>query len=117
MFTRRQILDQLPLCMRSLYANRLNMDASSWDTVVPQMQAFSLKKQGLISFSGKNPIPTRVWLGGAGFTSKDDLSLLQNTFKDFNAFVHGEDNYVDFMSQSLIDLRQFLKQTLELDNE
>ena len=117
MFTRRSVLDQLPLCLRSLYANRLNMDAANWDTVVPQMQAFSLKKQGLLSFSGKHSVPTRVWLGGASFTSKEDLDLLQNTFKDFVAFVHDEDNYVDFMSQSLIDLRQFLKQTLELDNE
>lgn len=117
MFTRREVLEQLPLCLRSLYANRLNMDASNWDTVVPQMQAFSLKKQGLISFSGKNTVPTRVWLGGASFTSRDDITLLQNTFKDFIAYFHDEDNHVDFMAQSVKDLRLFLKQTLELDNE
>lgn len=52
-FVNQEGLNSLPLAMRSALANRLDLDASSWDTIVPQLQRLSLKKQGLITYSSK----------------------------------------------------------------
>ncbi len=79
-FTDKSVLSSLPLCLRSIYSNRLGSDAVDWDTIAPQLQVMSLKKQGLMSMSGGSDCPTLLITYGDYPTSKSDAKLIRNHF-------------------------------------
>ena len=110
-FTDKNILDSLTLCMRSLYANRLNLDASNWDTVIPQLKQLSLKEQGLLGRGAQSTIPCLVASLNA-FTTKDDLKLLQDRFSDCECRLHDGGDYSDFMYESLSNSGIFFRKHL-----
>ena len=110
-FTNRNILDSLTLCMRSLYANRLNLDASNWDTVIPQLKQLSLKEQGLLGRGAQSAIPCFTASLNA-FTTKDDLKLLQERFTNIECRSLDGGDYSDFMYESLRNSGEFLRKHL-----
>ena len=81
LFVNQEVLNMLPLCLRSSIANRLGADASSWDTIIPQLQMLSLKKQGLLSVSAPCPVPFLLESDQHNLIITQDVELLRNTYK------------------------------------
>ncbi len=81
-YKNKDILNSLPLCLRSSLCNRLNLDASDWDNLLPRLRTFSLKEQGLLSMSGGCKVPTYVGTVKDSITTEEDISLLNNSFSD-----------------------------------
>ena len=91
-FTNVNYLSDAPLCLRSSIANRLNADASNWDTLMPQLRILSLKQQGLLSASGKCPVNCCVAV------SDGDRPLVDDAHAVADAFRHND--FVDFKEAS-----------------
>ena len=79
-FTDQKTLNMVPLAERSSIANRLNLDASHWETIVPQLQILSLKKQGLISYGSKIKVDTLSVLLPVDIKYNDDRDLIEQAF-------------------------------------
>lgn len=108
-FTDKDILNELPLAVRSLYSNRLNLDAGQWDLVIPQLKPFSLKEQGLLGRSANNKVPClaasfNVW------STKEDLKLLEGNFKDIETLIFKGESYSGFMNNALSRSCEFLRE-------
>ena len=94
-FVHAEALKNVPLCLRSSFANRMDLDASHWDTLVPQVQILSLKKQGLLSVSSKGRTPLWCLKPRSRGLSSEDVDLIERSFKDVNvvegggSFSHG----------------------------
>lgn len=82
LFVSKEILERLPLCLRSSIANRMEADASSWDYLMVQLQTLSLKKQGLLSMAHPCPVPILAMGSKTDPLTAADLHLLQTYFKD-----------------------------------
>ena len=77
-----QALLSIPLCLRSSFANRLDLDASHWDTLIPQAQILSLKKQGLLTGAVRAK-PAILCLDAREMKlSSEDVKLIERSFKD-----------------------------------
>lgn len=81
-FTNQKELNALPLCERSSLANRMDLNAALWDTIVPQLQAMSLKKQGLVSVTPKSDLPMMCCFLDSEKQPKNDVKLVCKTFKN-----------------------------------
>lgn len=108
-FTDKNILQALPLAVRSLYANRMNLDAAQWDLVIPQLKPFSLKEQGLLGRSANNKVPClaaslNVW------STREDLKLLEGNFKDFENLIFKGDSFSGFMNHAISRSCEFLRE-------
>ncbi len=112
-FTDQNILNQLPLCQRSSIANRMGLDASSWDTIVPQMQALSLKRQGLISVSAKSNIPLLCLSLEASNLLKADTNLVLNAFKNSSLNKYKDADFSNGFKYILKDIADFFVNTLK----
>lgn len=77
-FLNKEFLAKTPSMHRATIANRLGFDAAQWDNVVPQLQAYSIKKQGLLT-GRKINVPTYlIGLDGDYLCPKEDLQFLKN---------------------------------------
>lgn len=112
LFTDQHLLNSMPLCMRSLYANRLNLNASDWDTIIPQMQVLSLKKQGLLSSSGVCTTPCLCCAIRDSLTSAEDIKLLKLHFKDFKLESRDNPEAAPFLLHTYQCCRDFFKEKL-----
>lgn len=81
-FHHPEVMMNVPLCLRSSFANRMDLDASSWDTVVPQTQIFSLKKQGLLSAVSKLNTPILCHYIKEMPLTAEDAKLIERSFKN-----------------------------------
>ena len=106
-YTDADILNSLPLCVRSSLCNRLDLDASSWDTVIPRFKAYSLKTQGILSASGRCTVPTTVCSVENSVITKEDLRSLGNNFKDFTSYVLENNHSSMFLKASLEKVSTF----------
>ena len=79
-FTNQQGLNALPLCQRSSLANRMDYNAAQWDTMVPQLQALSLKRQGLVSVTSRSQVETLCCVLDPRHQSAPDVRLACSTF-------------------------------------
>lgn len=86
LFVDKEVLNAWPLCQRASLANRLDMDAEDWDTIIPTLQTFSLKKQGLLSYSPKYTIPCLNVVIDQDTVSKADCKLIETNFKNCETF-------------------------------
>lgn len=81
-FVSSEALSQVPLCLRSSLANRMDLDASNWDLLIPQIQVFSLKKQGLMSAASGCKVPVLInYVKDLKYT-RADARLLSNAFRN-----------------------------------
>ena len=96
-YTDPKILNSLPLCLRSSFCNRLDLDASNWDLVIPRFKAFSLKTQGLLSASGRCAVPTLICATERSVVTKDDIRMLENNFKDVSTLWMENEGYAMFI--------------------
>lgn len=79
-FINQPLLNSMPLAARSSLANRLNLDASHWDTIIPQLQILSLKKQGLINYSTHVDIPCLGLYLPRETHFVDDSEIIENLY-------------------------------------
>lgn len=79
-FTDQQALNALPLCQRSSLANRMDFNAAQWETVVPQLQALSLRRQGLVSVTARSRVATLCCVLDPRHQSASDVRLACSTF-------------------------------------
>lgn len=112
-FTNQKILNQLPLCQRSSIANRMGLDASSWDTIVPQMQALSLKRQGLISVTAKSSVPLFCISLEATNYLTNDTDLVLNAFKNGTLKRYKNADFSNSFKYILEDVAKFFVNTLK----
>ncbi len=106
-FTDKEILNSLPLCLRSSICNRLDLDASNWDFVIPRLRPFSLKEQGLLSSSSKNKVPTLVAVVQDSVVTKDDLTLLKNNFSEITINCREKVGFSEFIRKSIDEVTKF----------
>ncbi len=111
-FTDSEILNSLPLCLRSNYANRMNLDAANWDTVIPQFRVLSLKTQGLLSASGRCTVPCSVFAVRNSFVTGDDIKLLEANFRDCRVDVQESCGYSTFLLRSYDSSARFFESLL-----
>ncbi len=112
LFNDQKLLNSFPLCLRSIYANRLNLNAANWDTIIPQLRALSLKTQGLLSSSGRCSVPCHVNAVRNSFTTADDIKLLEGNFRTCQIDMQDDNGYSEFLLKSLNEAANFLQKYL-----
>ncbi|MGN1280703.1 MAG: alpha/beta hydrolase [Succinivibrio sp.] len=110
LYTDKNILNSLPLCRRSSICNRLDLDASNWSFVIPRLNAFSLKTQGILSTSGQCRVSTYVVAAKRSVVTSSDLQLLKNHFADFNYTLKKNDSYSSFILGASENIKTFLQE-------
>lgn len=89
LFVDKDKLIRFPLCQRSSLANRMNLDASNWDTIIPQLKALSLKTQGLLSTLNKSSTKiVCVYVENVLGSDMNDIKLIKSCFKDTQIIKH-----------------------------
>ena len=108
-----KLLNSMPLSARSSLANRLNLDASGWDTIVPQMQMLSLKKQGLIGYHASNTIPVLTIFTPIDLKfNDDDLAVVNQAFKNNHVIKHKQIRVSQFAPKLFSEISDFFKEKL-----
>ena len=79
-FVNQELLNSMSLAARSSLANRLNLDASTWDTIIPQLQILSLRKQGLISRNSRVSTKTMTLMMPVDLKYNNDQDLIDQVF-------------------------------------
>lgn len=115
-FTDKEILNSMPLCLRSSLCNRLDLDASSWDTLTPQFKVFSLKEQGILSGRGGCKVPTYVSIIKNSVVSRDDVTLLENNFSDITVLSNEKMGRAEFIRQSIGEVTKFFSEKFSNGN-
>ena len=111
-FTNIDYLNAIPLCLRSSFCNRLNLDAKNWDILLPRFRSFSLKEQGILSSSNKNTTPTLICSVKNSSVSATDIELLEHNFKDISIYTHENKGYAVFAKDALGQMIAFLDEKL-----
>ena len=115
-FTDQEILDSMPLCLRSSLCNRLDLDAKDWDTLTPQFKVFSLKEQGILSGRGGCKIPTYASIVRDSVVSKEDITLLENNFSDITVKSNEKIGRAEFIRNSIIEVTKFFSEKFSSGN-
>ena len=71
-----------PSMQRANIANKMNFDAAQWDNVIPQLQAYSVKKQGVLNGLHLDLPIYIVGFEGDYLCPKADLQLLKYACKN-----------------------------------
>lgn len=111
-FINQDLLNALPLSTRSSIANRLNLDASHWDTIVPQLQILSLKKQGLITYSSKVETPCLNICLPFEAQFSDDKELVDNLYPNHETHVFKKVRVADYTNSIYSLFGEFFKKNL-----
>lgn len=114
MFSDKELLGALPLYMRSLYANRLNLDASQWESVIPQLSILSLKRQGLMQQAEPRKMPLSLYVVKGAFTSRGDVELIRHNFSQCTLNLLESKEYNESIYQALIRIPEFLSSSFDL---
>lgn len=110
LYTDKEILNSLPLCRRSSICNRLGLDASNWEYVIPRLNAFSLKTQGILSFSGHCKVSTILIAAKRSVITDSDLQLMKQHFADFTCTMKDTDSYSSFIMGASSNISSFLQE-------
>ena len=112
-YINHKLLNNMPLAARSSLANRLNLDASNWETIVPQMQMLSLKKQGLIGYHASNKVPVLSVFTPVDLKfNDDDLAVINNAFTNNTVIKHKHIRVSEFAPKVFNDIALFFKEHL-----
>lgn len=112
-FVNHKLLNNMPLAARSSLANRMGLDASNWDTIVPQLQMLSLKKQGLIGYHASNKVPVLSVFTPVDLKfNDDDLSVIDNAFVNHIVVKHKHIRVSEFAPMVFSDIASFFKEKL-----
>lgn len=111
-FSDKEYLDSMPLCLRSSFCNRLNLDASNWDILTPRFKIFSLKEQGILSNSNQCTVPTLLCAIKDSYVSNADLDLMKHNFRDLTVYTHDNVGYASFAKDAVFKIVSFLEEKL-----
>lgn len=81
-FTNKEFMVKTPSMQRANIANKMNFDAAQWDNVIPQLQAYSVKKQGVLNGLHLDLPIYIVGFEGDYLCPKADLQLLKYACKN-----------------------------------
>lgn len=112
LFINQDLLNNMPLSSRSSLANRMGLDASSWETIVPQMQILSLKKQGLITYSTKSRTPTMSILTPTDLGRPNDADIVESLFTDHTMVKFKQMRVSEYMPMIFDKTHEFFKEKL-----
>lgn len=112
MFVNPEALQNVPLCLRSSFANRMDLDASSWDTVIPQVQFLSLRRQGLLSNAQKLRMPILCFYLKSINLTLDDARLIERTFRQVDCRPVGSSAFGTGTFKFLRQTAEFFKKHL-----
>lgn len=114
LFTDQKVLSQAPSMLRSILANRMDTDASSWDYSIPRLQVYSVERQGFMQ-GIKFDIPLKIIgtkldaLGGsedlkicASYSKKSDITMLKGKSAN-EQFQESIDVVCDFIKKELAE--------------
>lgn len=111
-FINQPLLNSMPLSARSSLANRLNLDASHWDTIIPQLQTLSLKKQGLISYTSKVDIPCLGLYLPRETQFVDDSEIIEALYPKHSSKRFKRIRVADYSSTIYTEISEFFKSSL-----
>lgn len=111
-FINQNLLNSMPLSARSSLANRLNLDASHWDTIIPQLQVLSLKKQGLITYSSKVDVPCLGLYMPRETQFVDDSELIDALYPKHESKLFKKIRVADYSHTIYSEIGKFFKQYL-----
>lgn len=111
-FVDQELLNSMSLAARSSLANRLNLDASSWATIVPQLQILSLKKQGLITFNSKLKTDCLSLFMPIDLKFNDDHELIDRVFPNNINIVFKKVRVSEFAPKIFYNISEFFKDKL-----
>ena len=111
-FVDQDLLNSMSLAARSSLANRLNLDASSWETIVPQMQIMSLKKQGLLSFSSRLKTDCLSLFMPIDLKFNDDHELIDHTFTNNINIVFKKMRVAEIAPKIFYNISEFFRDKL-----
>ena len=111
-FLMSKALAKAPPMMRDVIANRMNGDSSLWDNLIPLLQAYSVKKQGILSgFS--SDIQMQVMGAKADFfCSKADMKLTAGVSRKSEIVEVTGDSGTDIFEKVMHNSVAFFKKNL-----
>lgn len=111
-FINQPLLNAMPLSARSSLANRLNLDASHWDTIIPQLQILSLKKQGLISYNSKVDVPCLGLYLPRETQFFNDSELIESLYQKHKSKYFKKIRVADYSNTVYTEICNFFKEHL-----
>ena len=111
-FVDQDLLNSMSLAARSSLANRLDLDASSWSTIVPQLQILSLKKQGLISYSSHVDVDCLSLFMPLDLKFNDDHDIIDRTFTNNTNIVFKKMRVAEIAPKIFYNISEFFKDKL-----
>lgn len=112
-FLNQDLLNSMSLAARSSLANRLNLDASTWDTIVPQLQVLSLKKQGLVSYNTKVNTDTLTLLMPIDLKFNDDQDIINKCFPKNRTIAFSKMRVSEFAPKIYFNIAEFFEAHLK----
>lgn len=106
-YTNQDFLNLIPLCQRASIANRLNLDAANWSTIIPQLQMLSLKKQGLLGVNGRIKTPIFISRLEDNEYVKEDVDLISNNFENSVVKTYKNLVYTQHKFKLFLDIEEF----------
>ena len=112
-FVNQDLLNSMSLAARSSLANRLNLDASTWDTIIPQLQILSLRKQGLVSRNSRVPTKTLTMLMPIDLHYNNDQDLIDQVFSNNKTLAFTKMRVSEFAARIFNNAGKFFAENLK----
>lgn len=112
-FVNQELLNSMSLAARSSLANRLNLDASTWDTIIPQLQILSLRKQGLISRNSRVSTKTMTLMMPVDLKYNNDQDLIDQVFTNNKTLAFTKMRVSEFAPRIFTSACKFFSETLK----
>ena len=111
-FLMSKVLAKAPPMQRDLIANRVNGDSSLWDNIIPLLQAYSVKKQGILS--GFSTSVKMLVLGSKQdfYNSKADAKLVAGISSESEVRDLTGDSSIQIFEKVVLDSAEFFKKHL-----
>lgn len=111
-YLNHDLLNSMSLATRSSLANRLNVDASNWSVIIPQLQMLSLKAQGLIGYHATNKTPTLSLYTPVDLKFNDDRDMIAKAFSNNKDITFKSMRVSEFVPRIFTEISEFFKAQL-----
>ena len=112
-FVNQDLLNSMSLAARSSLANRLNLDASTWNTIIPQLQILSLRKQGLVGRNNRVDTKTLTLLMPVDLKYNNDQELIDQVFANNKTLAFTKMRVSEFAPRIFSSASKFFTETLK----
>lgn len=112
-FVNQDLLNSMSLAARSSLANRLNLDASTWNTIIPQLQILSLRKQGLVGRNNRVDTKTLTLMMPVDLKYNNDQDLIDQVFANNKTLAFTKMRVSEFAPRIFSSASKFFTETLK----